>query len=58
MPAINFVHKSTGTKVSSLWVIGSKKNGISGGQKEENKGWKEVDTGERGIKIMCFDEKL
>ena len=58
MPAINFVHKSTGTKVSSLWITGGKRKGKSHVDGEEDRRWKEVDTGDKGIKIMCYDLKL
>ena len=51
MPAINFIHKTTGTKVSSLWITGRKKL-------ESDNGWKEIKTGEKDLKIMCYDEKL
>ena len=56
-PAINFEHKITGRKVSSLWVIGDQNidDGINSNKCDS---WKEIKTDSKRIKIMCFDECL
>lgn len=56
-PAINFEHKITGRKVSSLWVIGDQ-NIDDGSDSNKCDSWKEIKTDSKRIKIMCFDECL
>ena len=50
-PAINFVHSVTCTKVSTIMI---EEDDTSG----DTTGWKEIKTGDRNLKIMCFDESL
>ena len=48
-PAVSFRHSVTGTRVSGLWITGAG---------AEDRGWLEVDTGDKRMKIMCYDEML
>ena len=48
-PAVSFRHSVTGTLVSSLWITEAGAG---------DRGWTEVKTGDKRMKIMYYDERV
>lgn len=46
-PAVSFRHTVTGTRVSSLWIT-----------EAGDRGWVEIKTGDKKLKIMYYDEMV
>ena len=49
---MSFRHNVTGTLVSSLWITEARE------ARDGDRGWVEVKTGDKRMKIMYYDEKV
>ena len=53
---MSFRHTVTGTLVSSLWITEAREATEAG--EARDRGWVEVKTGDKRMKIMYYDEKV